>query len=118
MDDSQGAEELMGESQGDDLGMRRESYADLRQRWGLDSEEDGYARGLDSIDREISKDTPAALPFGLANDLKSISELRSKGETRRFLDEMGYLFEGLNASAAMGVRRGRYVRCTVQFFMN
>ena len=45
----------------------------------------------------------------MMNDLKSISELRSKGEARRFMDDVGYLFEGLDPDGAIGVRRGRYV---------
>ncbi|KAF8531325.1 hypothetical protein JB92DRAFT_3138865 [Gautieria morchelliformis] len=56
----------------------RESYTDLRTRWGVDH----------------SEDDPRHVP-GANNDLMSITELRSKGESRRFLDEVGYLFEGL-----------------------
>jgi hypothetical protein len=52
---------------------------------------------------------PAPLPPGMMNDLKSITELRSKGESRKFLDDVGYLFEGLDMGAPIGVRRGRYV---------
>jgi hypothetical protein len=48
-------------------------------------------------------------PNGLTNDLKSITELRSKGESRRFLDEVGYLFEGMEPSGGVGVRRARYI---------
>ncbi|EIW77120.1 hypothetical protein CONPUDRAFT_168135 [Coniophora puteana RWD-64-598 SS2] len=47
----------------------------------------------------------AAADSGLWNDLKSITELRSKGERRRFSDEVGYLFEGLGPEAAPGLRR-------------
>ena len=43
----------------------------------------------------------------MMNDLKSITELRSKGENRRFLDEVGYLFEGLEAGAPLNIRRAR-----------
>jgi hypothetical protein len=39
--------------------------------------------------------------------LKSITELRSKGEIRRFIDEVGYLFEGMERTAGVRVRRGR-----------
>ena len=104
---SQSGNDPLGGSQEDDLDNIRESYTDLRKRWGLESEEDNYAHALESPGK--GKDRAVPLPFGMANDLKSISELRSKGETRRFLDEMGYLFEGLNPSTALGVRRGRYV---------
>lgn len=41
----------------------------------------------------------------------SITELRSKGESRRFLDEVGYLFEGLEEPGmAPSVQRSRYVQ--------
>ncbi|KAG6879928.1 hypothetical protein C0992_009283 [Termitomyces sp. T32_za158] len=43
------------------------------------------------------------------NPLKSITELRSKGESRRFLDEVGYLFEGMDSSVGVGLRRARCV---------
>ena len=66
-----------------------ESYSDLRARWGIDVCED--------------------FSTGMMNDLKSITELRSKGENRRFLDDVGYLFEGLDSSSAIGLRRARYI---------
>jgi len=43
----------------------------------------------------------------MMNDLKSITELRSKGESRRFMDEVGYLFEGMDRNVGVRVRRGR-----------
>lgn len=42
---------------------------------------------------------------GLYNPLFSITDLRSKGESRRFMDEIGYLFEGLAPTSALSVRR-------------
>ena len=54
----------------------RESYTDLRTRWGVDN----------------SEDPTLNVPV---NDLNSLSEMRSRGETRRFMDEVGYLVEGL-----------------------
>lgn len=51
-----------------------------------------------------SRDLHAA-NHGLNNSLSSITELRSKGESRRFLDEVGYLFEGLTPESSLGVRR-------------
>ncbi|THH32549.1 hypothetical protein EUX98_g1637 [Antrodiella citrinella] len=66
-------------------------------------------------------ETPVAhLPNGMMNDLKSITELRSKGESRRFLDDVGYLFEGLESTAALSVRRGSAMEivsklCDVEF---
>lgn len=45
---------------------------------------------------------PAPAQSGLSSaPLKSITELRSKGETRRFLDDLGYLFEGMFASPSL-----------------
>lgn len=47
--------------------------------------------------------------LSLYNNLSSITDLRSKGESRRFLDEIGYLFEGLDpspsSSGSLSVRR-------------
>ena len=40
-----------------------------------------------------------------SNPLFSITELRSKGESRRFLDDLGYLLEGLSVTSSIGVRR-------------
>ena len=48
-----------------------------------------------------------SIPNGMMNPLKSITELRSKGESRRFLDEVGYLFEGMEAAGGIGLRRAR-----------
>lgn len=39
------------------------------------------------------------------NPLSSITDLRSKGESRRFTDEVGYLLEGLDSDAELSVRR-------------
>jgi hypothetical protein len=102
------AETLLNQSQEDeDDGFGGgESYTDLRLRWGVDnSEDDPYLPVLAD-----GNDVPLRIPLrnGMMNDLKSITELRSKGESRRFLDEVGYLFEGLNEQANIGVRRTRY----------
>ena len=50
----------------------------------------------------------ASVQMSSMNYLKSISELRNKGEGRRFLDEAGYLFEGLDATGGIGLRRATY----------
>lgn len=42
-------------------------------------------------------------------DVKSIGELRDKGENRRFMDDMGYLLEGLDQEMTIAVKRLRYV---------
>lgn len=44
--------------------------------------------------------------LSLYNPLSSITDLRSKGESRRFTDEVGYLLEGLDPSSDLSVRRG------------
>ncbi|RPD65599.1 hypothetical protein L226DRAFT_543211 [Lentinus tigrinus ALCF2SS1-7] len=106
---------MLVDSHEDDFEIR-ESYTELRQRWGVDASEDdprppspqlspspkrkGKMKGLPKQAAPIR-----FLPNGMMNDLKSITELRSKGESRRFLDEVGYLFEGLEAKGALGVRR-------------
>ncbi|KAH9968228.1 hypothetical protein BC827DRAFT_1263933 [Russula dissimulans] len=102
----------------DDLGLEiRESYQDLRLRWGVDKSEDDprpVASLRSSLEPENSrkgkgkaKDRPkVVLPSNMMNDLKSITELRSKGESRRFMDEVGYLFEGTGRNVGVGVRRG------------
>ena len=66
--------------------VRHESYTDLRTRWGVDN----------------SEDPTLNVPV---NDINSLSEMRSRGETRRFLDEVGYLVEGLEPAAGKAVHR-------------
>jgi hypothetical protein len=66
------------------------------QRTGSHSQSNSQSQGEHQV---------APLPPGMMNDLKSITELRSKGESRRFLDELGYLFEGLSPSASISIRR-------------
>jgi hypothetical protein len=90
----------------------RESYTDLRTRWGVDNSEDDPRMPSPTISSPGKRKAPkAALPTapdGMMNDLKSITELRSKGETRRFLDEVDYLFEGLDPKGGIGLRRARF----------
>lgn len=111
--DSQGMESR------DDEFDSRESYSSLRSRWGVDnSEDDPYpnvslASTSNSASPNVSPSrgrlkTSVEAPIGTMNPLKSISELRNKGETRRFLDEIGYLFEGMDKSGGIGLRRARY----------
>ncbi|KAG1793627.1 uncharacterized protein HD556DRAFT_465735 [Suillus plorans] len=85
----------------------RESYADLRSRWGVDNSEDD-PRPFDNDTgtlKRISSVGSRVLANGMMNDLKSITELRSKGESRRFLDEVGYLFESIESGCAIALRR-------------
>jgi len=120
----------LAQAQAQEDSETRESYTDLRTRWGVDnSEDDPYPRhpasrspspsNTQSHSRAHSptkhstkgkgkeKEQQIVYPNGLTHDLKSITELRSKGESRRFLDELGYLFEGLEPSGGVGVRRSR-----------
>jgi hypothetical protein len=93
-----------------------ETYSDLRARWGVDdSEDDPYPllinRNSPRSKRKGKLQESRSLSLPLQNttssDLKSITELRIKGESRRFQDEVGYLFEGLDPDSNIGVRRGR-----------
>lgn len=53
----------------------RETYSDLRKKWGVDEDEQ---------DSEGS------------TDLRTISHQRAMGSSKRFVDELSYLFEGLS----------------------
>ncbi|KAI6006297.1 hypothetical protein F5J12DRAFT_940073 [Pisolithus orientalis] len=94
--------------------MSQESYTDLRNRWGVDKSEDDPLpfEPASSPSRRLKRTSSASFQTSLGhnsngapNDLKSITELRNKGESRRFMDEVGYLFEGLEMSSAMALRR-------------
>lgn len=109
----------------DDEFASRESYTSLRTRWGVDeSEDDPYVYGTPARSgsnfstpnaspskggkgKGKSLPEPVPLPNGMMNPLKSITELRNRGESRRFLDEVGYLWEGLDKSVGLGLRRAR-----------
>lgn len=102
----------------------RESYTSLRTRWGVDNSEDDPYPAADSPSPSATPNASPPrhgkgkakapvivappLPPGMMNPLKSITELRSKGESRRFLDEVGYLFEGMDRGGGIGLRRSRY----------
>ena len=67
--------------------VERETYSALREKWGVDEEE------------ELGEE--------LGTQLKSVTQLRAKGENARFVDELEYLLEGLASGMAVGVRRAR-----------
>lgn len=105
----------------DDL-VEPESYSSLRHRWGVSQPEDDTPSSSTPKSRSKSnsnngtpskkakgkaKVSTAYLPPNMMNPLKSITELRSKGESRRFLDEVGYLFEGMDPSSSTGLKRSR-----------
>ncbi|KAK0466782.1 uncharacterized protein EV420DRAFT_1505323 [Desarmillaria tabescens] len=110
--------------------VNRESYSSLRSRWGVDTSEDdpypqlspsrshsdsNHATPTSSPPKKIKTKSkgkttpnvlvPEPLPSGMMNPLKSITELRTKGENRRFLDEVGYLIEGMDKDGGVGLRR-------------
>ncbi|EIN09168.1 hypothetical protein PUNSTDRAFT_44586 [Punctularia strigosozonata HHB-11173 SS5] len=135
-----GAADVLATSQEEDDNRGLESYADLRARLGVDLSDDPPPQHVyDSPPRRDGRTSPQRtpsgkwkgkaketsgsapeLPPGMMNDLKSITELRSKGESRRFLDEVGYLFEGLlpeseGGEGGLGVRRGSALDLMTKF---
>jgi hypothetical protein len=118
----------------------RESYTSLRKRLGVDNSDEDYYQPpppVRSMSSSLSSSPNASpsksprktnksrsgssldelalplepLPEGMMNPLKSITELRNRGESRRFMDEVGYLFEGLDTSVGMGLKRTTRVHC-------
>ncbi|KAJ2915931.1 hypothetical protein MD484_g4464, partial [Candolleomyces efflorescens] len=64
---------------------------------------------------------PPPLPSNMMNPLKSITELRNKGESRRFLDEVAYLLDGMAKSQGAGLIRASALEmvtklCDGEFF--
>lgn len=94
-----------------------ESYASLRSRWGVDNSEDdphqplaeGSTAWLRKKKGKPGRPPPVPLSGPSVSELRSITELRNTGESRRFNDEVGYLFEGLAVESELSVKRGRYV---------
>ncbi|KAF8809523.1 hypothetical protein BYT27DRAFT_7094210 [Phlegmacium glaucopus] len=116
--------DFQGVENRDDEFESRESYSSLRSRWGVDnSEDDPYVSPSPSKSNSATPNVspskgrpkaPLASPIGVMNPLKSISELRNKGESRRFLDEIGYLFEGMDKSGGIGLRRASALQITTK----
>ncbi|KAJ7780267.1 hypothetical protein DFH07DRAFT_875948 [Mycena maculata] len=115
----------------DDEFASRESYTSIRKRWGVDdSEDDPYAYGSPTRSgsnastpnaspskgkgKGKARPEPPPLANGMMNPLKSITELRNQGESRRFLDEVGYLWEGLDKSGGVGLRRASALEITTK----
>ena len=104
------------QSQEDEFGGH-ESYTSLRSRWGVDnSEDDPYQPPAEGSTAWLKKKKgksgrPPLVPMSGSNnsELRSITELRNTGESRRFNDEVGYLFEGLTPESELSVKRGRCV---------
>jgi hypothetical protein len=61
------------------------------------------------VDHNVSlKSSNPAKEFLLARAPQTVSDMRSKGENRRFMDELGYLIEGLgDPSASISSKRSR-----------
>jgi hypothetical protein len=55
----------------------------------------------------LQQPKPPPLPPNMMNPLKSITELRNKGESRRFLDDVAYLLDGMAKSQGTGLIRSR-----------
>ena len=118
LNDSQLTEDSIAsllQSQGDEFGGH-ESYTSLRSRWGVDNSEDDPYQPLaegSSTWRTKKKGKSGRPPIPLTgsnnSELRSITELRNTGESRRFNDEVGYLFEGLTAESELSVKRARHV---------
>lgn len=95
----------------------RESYTSLRSRWGVDNSEDdphqplaeGSTTWIKKKKGKPGRPPPAPLSGPSLTELRSITELRNTGESRRFNDEVGYLFEGLTVESELSVKQGRYV---------
>lgn len=102
----------------------RESYAVLRSRWGVDnSEDDPYPEPLSPLKSNTT--TPSGspskgkgkgrlkqevnVPADIIQPLRSITEIRNKGESRRFLDEVGYLLEGMGKDETPALKKARFV---------
>ena len=118
LNDSQLTEDSVAsllQSQEDEFGTH-ESYTSLRSRWGVDNSEDDpyqpHAEGTTWPRKKKGKSgRPLPAPFSgpSISELRSITELRNTGESRRFNDEVGYLFEGLTTESELSVKRGRCV---------
>ena len=104
------------QSQEDEFGGH-ESYTSLRSRWGVDNSEDdpfqplagGPTTWLKKKKGKSGRPPQAPTPGSNNSELRSITELRNTGESRRFNDEVGYLFEGLTPESELSVKRSRCV---------
>lgn len=70
------------------------------------AEEEGLRESYEEQRKRYEVDTGEADPF-LAKAPEPIADMRSKGENRRFMGEIGFLIEGIQGSAG-GARRSRF----------
>jgi hypothetical protein len=77
----------------------QESYTTLAKRWG--------------VNNAINEEDDSGLEGAGMIDLPTITELRARGENQRFLDDLGYIVEGLSGGEegveGLSVRRPSYV---------
>ena len=118
LNDSQLTEDSVAsllQSQEDEFGGP-ESYTSLRSRWGVDNSEDdphqplveGSTTWMKKKKGKSGRPPPPPVAGSSNSELRSITELRNTGESRRFNDEVGYIFEGLTAESELSVKRGRW----------
>jgi len=101
-------------------GERGESYAVLSKRWGIEEEggesqvsfwELGWERsegGESSGQRKKREKLICSFDASSQDtiDLPTITELRARGENQRFLDDLGYIVDGLQGDS-VAVKRPR-----------
>lgn len=75
-------------SQGDDSQLQA-SYVELRQRYEVDNTIHHTNRSASLLHDMLQARAP-----------ETVSDMRSRGENRRFIDELGYLFDGISDPAA------------------
>ncbi|KAL7421895.1 hypothetical protein Q5752_003667 [Cryptotrichosporon argae] len=75
-----------------DAATHRESYAELRKKYEVDAGLDGEGSG-NLVDQLM-----------LARAPEPISDMRSKGENRRFMDEVAYLVDGIESSTSHALK--------------
>ncbi|WVQ80829.1 hypothetical protein IAT38_002936 [Cryptococcus sp. DSM 104549] len=86
---------VLGDTEDEDT-MPQASYAELRQRYEVDNTVDPSESGSASLLAELLQ----------AKAPQTVSDMRSRGENRRFTDQLGYLVEGMtDSSASMAFKR-------------
>lgn len=75
-------------SQGDESQLQA-SYVELRQRYEVDNTIQHTSRSASLLQDMLQARAP-----------ETVSDMRSRGENRRFIDELGYLFDGISDPAA------------------
>jgi hypothetical protein len=88
---------------------QRESYAELKRRWGDEEEDEEDESATQVSPCSLAANQPARRSCQADScsqlALKSVTNLRSTGDQRRFNDEFEYLISGLDAALSLSVRR-------------